>query len=111
MAKKNEFEEFSKTILGGANIAESFQSPENGNQDGKTTRENAERHHSRGLESAPRQRETTPSINSGYVQRSFYLREDLSDQLARIALLSKRSIKSIMNEIIQDFVDKNRRYL
>lgn len=116
MAKKNKFDEFSRTILGEGGIADSI--PQNDAPAAEAPGEEEPATVPVRMRPSPTPRpaaNTRPkedySVNAGYVQRSFYLREDLSDSLARIALMSKRSIKAIMNEIVQEFVDKNRKFL
>lgn len=100
---KNTFKEFSETILNSASVGSP--APQRDKEDDKQrTRPVVKKP---AIAPSPADTAAKPSINENYIQRSFYLREDLSDKLALISLKSKRSIKAIMNELVQAFVDKN----
>ena len=107
MAKKDTFKEFAVTILGSGNVGAPLPTA---SEHASPFRENEVSQQPQ--TAAPtRTDKATTSINEHYVQRSFFLREDLSDQLALISTKTKRSLKAIFNELVQDFVDKNRQFL
>lgn len=104
MAKKDSFKEFAETIENSGSVGEQHPSTDNVQTSPRRSSKNTK---------APQEKKPSsePSANDNYVQKTFYMREDLCDAVSIIATRTKRSFKEIMNELVQGFVDKNRELL
>lgn len=104
---KDPFKQFTKTIENSANVGDQLPSSESE----QTTPIQSSNTPSDQGKTATLSKKQKRSVNENYVQRCFQLREELAESISIISFKTKRSFKQIVNELIQEFVDKNKELL